>query len=250
MSEVQTLARGLQIIELLADVEGGLTTTELTEQLATDKSGISRLMNTLVKYRFADRDSQTRRYYLGSHLHELSRRAGQHAELRELVMPHLEQLGQLTHENAHAAVHASGQALTIADVPSTEPLRVVSEVGRRMPLHCSAVGKCLLAFAQFSHPATYPQFTEKTITNTARFERELDQIRRNGHALDDEELTLGVRGLAVPVRNREGRAVATIGLSGPTVRLTDALLPHFVSLLHENGRRRFRSIGVLPAEKT
>ena len=233
MTEVQTLARGLRIIERLADVEDGLTTTELTELLAVDKSSMSRLMGTLVKYRFVERDGQTRRYFLGTHIQELGRRAGQHAKLRDLVQPHLQQLGAQTSENAHVAVYASPQALTIADVPSTEPLRVVSEVGRRMPLHCSAVGKCLLAFAQIPLPNNYPQFTSRTIVDVQQLELQLEQVRYQGYALDDEELTLGVRGLAAPIRNREGRTIAAIGLSGPTVRLTFDNIPKLVELLKQ-----------------
>lgn len=231
MSEVQTLARGLKIIDLLADAEGGLTASELIEQLEIDKSGVSRLMKTLVKYRFADRDSETRRYFLGAHVHELGHRAGQHAALRDLVQPFLVKLSGRSNENAHVAVISSAQALTIADQPSTQPLRVVSEVGRRMPLHCSAVGKCLLAFTGANLPTSLPRFTDKTIIDEAQLIDQLENIRQRRYALDDEELTLGVRGLAVPIRNREGRTVATLGLSGPAVRLTTEAIPSLVNLL-------------------
>lgn len=231
MSEVQTLARGLKIIDLLADTEEGLTATELIDHLGIDKSGISRLMSTLVKYRFVDRDDESRRYYLGVHVHELGHRAGQHATLRDLVQPYLVRLSAQSNENAHVAVYSSSQALTIADQPSTEPLRVVSEVGRRMPLHCSAVGKCLLAFGEVAFPSTFQSFTEKTITDEDALIQQLDEIRHQQYALDDEELTLGVRGIAVPIRNREGRVVATLGISGPSVRLTLDAIPSVVTLL-------------------
>ena len=246
MSEVQTLARGLRILELLADTEDGLSSTELTGLLSIDKSSISRLMKTLVKYRFADRDSQTRRYFLGTHIQDLGQRAGQHAELRELATPHLKRLGVMTSENAHIAVYASPHALTIADVPSTAPLRVVSEVGRRMPLHCSAVGKCLLAFSSIPLPTSQPSFTKKTIEDTRKLSVQLNQIRRQKFALDDEELSLGVRGLAVPIRNREGRTIATMGLSGPTVRLTNEAIPSLVELLKKTAGQVSAELGYIP----
>ena len=132
MAEVQTLARGLRILELLAEYEDGLSSTELAELIDVDKSSMSRLMNTLVNYRFAERDEQTRRYYLGTHVQELGRRAGQHASLRDIAQEHLQALATETRENAHVAVYSAPHALTIADIPSTEPLRVVSEVGRRV----------------------------------------------------------------------------------------------------------------------
>lgn len=246
MSEVKTLARGLRILELLAEVEGGMTSTELAEQLAIDKSSMSRLMNTLVSYGFAERDEQTRRYFLGTYMQELGRRAGQHASLRDLVEPYLQHLSSLTGENAHVAVYAAPHAVTIADVPSTEPLRVVSEVGRRLPLHCSAIGKCLLAFAALPLPTSFARYTSRTIVDAAQLKLQLEQIRYQGYALDDEELTLGVRGIAVPIRNREGRTIATMGLSGPTVRLTFEQLPRLVELLSQAARDVSAELGFQP----
>lgn len=231
MAEVQTLARGLQILELLAEFEDGLSSTELAELIEVDKSSMSRLMNTLVSYRFAERDEQTRRYFLGTHVQELGRRAGQHAYLRDLAQAHLQDLATTTHENSHIAVYSFPHALTIADIPSTEPLRVVSEVGRRVPLHCSAIGKCLLAFSEIPLPTSYTRYTDNTIVDAEELTTQLESIRINQYAIDDQELTLGVRGLAVPIRNREGRTIATMGLSGPSVRLTYERIPEFLDLL-------------------
>lgn len=249
MSEVQTLARGLQIVELLADTEDGLTTTQLVEQIKLDKSTVSRLMKTLENYRFAERDPQTRRYFLGTHIRELGRRAGRYAKLREIADPHLQHLGSLTGENAHMAVYSPPHALTIADVPSTEPLRVVSEVGRRMPMHCSAVGKCLLAFADLPIPPDIMRYTNRTLTELPQVELQLEQIRLQAYALDDEELTLGVRGLAVPIRNREGRSIASLGLSGPTVRLTFDNIPKFVDYLWKASQAISAELGYLADKK-
>jgi len=233
MAEVQTLARGLRIIEILAAHNEGMSSTELASLLDVDKGSMSRLMTTLVNYGFADRDEQTRRYFLGAYVQELGKRAGQYASLRDVAQPHLESLASDTHENAHIAVYSMPYALTIADIPSTEALRVVSEVGRRIPLHCSAVGKCLLAFAEAPLPTQMKRYTANTITSLEMLNRQLREIRHDKFALDDEELTIGVRGLAVPIRNREGRVIATMGISGPTVRLTDEAIPDLVRMLKQ-----------------
>ena len=115
--------------------------------------------------------------------------------------------------------------------PQQKPLRVVSEVGRRVPLHSSAIGKCLLAFSEIPLPEQMKRYTDRTIVEIRQLELELEQIRFQGYAVDDEELTLGVRGIASPIRNREGRTIATIGLSGPSVRLTLDIIPKFAELL-------------------
>lgn len=219
MSEVQTLARGLKILNLLAQADDGLGSGELADTLEIDKGAMSRLMQTLEKYGYAERDPASRRYYVGSHLHELSRQAGQHASLRELTMPLLEQLNRETTENAHLAILRGESAVTIADVASQQVLRVVSEVGRRLPLHASAVGKCLLAFNELTLPKQLNRYTAHTLCNKKKLHAALEEIRLTNESIDNEELTEGVRGLAVPVRNREGRVVASLGISGPSVRL-------------------------------
>ena len=101
----------------------------------------------------------------------------------------------------------------------------------------------MLAFGTYPLPNSYAQFTTHTITDETRFQQQLDQIRQDNYAFDDEELTLGVRGLAVPIRNREGRSVATIGLSGPTVRLTAAHIPTFVALLQKTAANISAELG-------
>ncbi len=219
LSEVQTLARGLKILDLLASADDGLASGELAEQMGMDKGAMSRLMKTLVSYGYAERDAGSRRYFLGHHLIEISRNAGQHGSLRELATPLLELLNQQTTENAHLAIMQGDHAVTIADVASQQTLRVVSEVGRRLPMHASAVGKCLLAFNELAVPDTLRRYTEQTVCDTTKLMKELESIRLSGQALDNEELTTGVRGFAVPVRNREGRVIASLGISGPTVRL-------------------------------
>ena len=231
MSEVQTLARGLKILNLLAEAPDGLGSSELADTLGIDKGAMSRLMKTLVAYGYAERDPASRLYYIGSHLSELSRHAGQHASLRELAMPLLESLSRETSENAHLAIARGEQAITIADVASEQVLRVVSEVGRKLPLHASAVGKCLLAFSEQAIPSELKRYTTKTICNRRKLQTVLEHIRLSNEALDDEELTPGVRGLAVPVRNREGRVIGSVGVSGPTVRLPlEGLESNFVLL--------------------
>ncbi|MEM7257876.1 MAG: IclR family transcriptional regulator [Pseudomonadota bacterium] len=249
MSEVQTLARGLKILNLLAESTDGLGSSELADLLAIDRGAMSRLMQTLEKYGYAERDPASRRYFVGAHLHEMSRHAGQHAALRELATPLLEQLNRDTTENAHLAILRGDHAVTIADVASQHTLRVVSEVGRRLPLYASAVGKCLLAFNESSIPGELNRYTEKTLVDTNALKNNLEKIRQTQKSIDDEELTIGVRGLAVPVRNREGRVIASLGISGPSVRLRmEDTHTHF-QMLQLCATSMSRQLGYEPPEK-
>jgi len=220
MSEIQSLARGLIIINLLASSNTAVSVTEVAKQLKIDKSSASRLIKTLVKYDYAERDKNTRRYRLGDTVRKLAWPQEDHALLQEIGLPFLRQLVAKTGENAHLAVNIGNVALVIADVESTEALRVVSEVGRQERLYCTAVGKCLLAFSDGTVPDELPRLTQHTITDRLQLENHLEKIRKQGYAIDDEEKTIGIRCLAAPVYDATEKAVASIGISGPASRLT------------------------------
>ncbi|HVO69393.1 MAG TPA: IclR family transcriptional regulator C-terminal domain-containing protein, partial [Aggregatilineaceae bacterium] len=104
-------------------------------------------------------------------------------------------------------------------------LRVVGGIGRKIPLHSTAVGKALLAFSDLPVPAHLESETSRTITDLARLLEHLEHVRAQGYALDDEEHHEGVRCIAAPVYDYMGSAIATIGISGPTVRVTDDRIP-------------------------
>ena len=243
MSEVQTLARGLRILEILAAAQDSVGVTELSKKIGVDKGSVSRLVQTLVKYRFAERDQKTRRYRLGSKISQMNQQMERHTHLNQLAKPFLHELVDKTGENAHLAVYAQKKALVIADVESPASLRVVSGVGRRIPLYCTAVGKSLLAFCNVPLPEYLPQLTPRTITDYDEFTLHLEQIAHAGIAVDDEEHIIGVRCLAAPVYDYSGKAIAAIGISGPAVRVTPQHLPKLIKIVTNIATALSKSLG-------
>jgi IclR family KDG regulon transcriptional repressor len=225
MGEMQTLARGLQILDLIADADRALGVTEIARLLHLDKSSVSRLVKTLVNYDYVQPDTASRGYILGKRVRQVSWHYLNRMPVREKAKPYLYRLVEQTGECAHTAVYSGGKALMIDDVEAEASLRVVGGIGRLIPLHCTAVGKALLAFSDLPLPASLERETARTITDHTAFCAHLDEIRAQGYALDDEEHQQGVRCMAAPVYDYMGAAVAAIGISGPTVRVTDDRLP-------------------------
>jgi IclR family KDG regulon transcriptional repressor len=225
MSEMQTLARGLQILDLIADTDRALGVTEIASLLQLDKSSVSRLVKTLVNHDYVQPDNGSRGYVLGKRVRQISWHYLNRMPVREKAKPYLYRLVEQTGECAHTAVYSGGKALMIDDVEAEASLRVVGGIGRLIPLHCTAVGKALLAFSDLPLPLSFEQETARTITDHAAFCAHLDEIRDQGYALDDEEHQEGVRCMAAPVYDYMGAAVAVIGISGPSVRVTDARIP-------------------------
>lgn len=219
MAEMQTLARGLMILEKLAEAPDGLGITELAEMFEVDKGSMSRVLQTLSSYGFAEKAEKTRKYLLGPQIVRLSRTVLTRMPLRETAKPYLQKLVDLTGECAHIAILTRGEALYIDQAESPSALRVTTGVGTLAPLHCTALGKILMAYANPPFPEHFESYTVRTITDPTAVRHHIDQVRTQGYAMDDEEYNLGVRCIAVPVFDYRDRCVAAIGISSPTSRL-------------------------------
>jgi DNA-binding IclR family transcriptional regulator len=236
MAEIQSLARGLKILDILGQAQAGASITELAEALGVDKASASRLVATLVNYGYAEKDPQTRRFHLGPQVVPLSRSVLARLSMREAAKPFLRELMQRTGECAHLAVPAQGKVLYIDQVESPATLRVNAQVGTMNPMHCTALGKVLLAFGDMELPATLESFTPHTLTDPDRLRKNLEQVCAQGYAVDDEEFDLGVRCIAVPVFDFRGRPSGSIGISGPTTRVTPERLPEMAAVVIEIGK--------------
>ena len=236
MAEIQSLARGLKILEILGQAQDGVSITELAESLGVDKGSASRLVATLASYGYAEKDERTRRYHLGLQVVSLSRSLLTRLPLRETAKPFLRELMERTGECAHLAIPARGKVLYIDQVESPATLRVNAQVGTMNPLHCTALGKVLLAFGDLELPAVLESFTPHTLTDPHRLRKNLEQVRARGYAEDDEEFDLGVRCIAVPVFDFRGKLVGSMGVSGPATRVTPERLPELAVVVLEVGK--------------
>jgi DNA-binding IclR family transcriptional regulator len=139
---------------------------------------------------------------------------------RDEAKPYLRELVAITNECAHLAIAAQGQVLYIDQVDSPATLRVNADIGHLAPLHCTALGKVLLAFGSVPLPTELTAHTPRTITNSEALQMHLEQVKRQGYAIDDEEYDYGVRCIAAPVYNLNGEMVAAMGISGPSNRMS------------------------------
>lgn len=234
MAEIQSLARGLRILEIMADCENGIGITELADQLGVDKSTASRLVQTLLKDGFVQKAKDDRSYTLGPMLVNLSRSVITRMPLRDTAKPYLKKLVEVSGECSHIAIYAQGKALYIDQMESSSTLRVNVEVGQLAPLHCTALGKILLAFGNYPLPVELEGHTEKTITDLQTLEKELETVRDKGYAIDDEEFDNDVRCISVPVFDFREKLVGAIGISGPSARLgmkeIETLAPQIIQI--------------------
>jgi DNA-binding IclR family transcriptional regulator len=236
MAEIQSLARGLTILEILGQSPSGASVTEVADILGVDKGSASRLMSTLAKHGYSEKDPITRRYTLGPQIIKLSGSLLTRNPLYASAKPFLKQLMERTGECAHLAILAQGKALYIDQVESPATLRVNVRVGQMAPLHCTALGKILLAHSGAELPVSLEAFTPKTITDPEALQQQLETVRQQGFALDNEEFDPCVCCIAVPVYDFSNRVAGAMGISGPATRLTVEKLPELIATVVEIGK--------------
>jgi DNA-binding IclR family transcriptional regulator len=216
--------KALAILTHVAGASGPLTLAELSAAAALPKPTVHRLSRLLEQAGLLGKDMLTRRYVVGPALLELGFNALRHAPTQRNRRLLLERLSEKLGETVNLAVLAGDEVLYLDRVESSWPLRMDFKPGSRVPIHATANGKLLLAWAQ---PAARTRLlrrlrltalTARTITERTRLEAQLVAIRRQGYSEDDEEFLAGVCCLAVPVRDRRGHVVAGLAVSAPSAR--------------------------------
>ena len=246
-SGVQSVHRTLDVLEALAGGGGRLQVAEIAAAADLPIATTHRLVRTLVERGYL-RQLADRTYALGFRLVPLGAAASLlmgsdvDAVLRELV----DELG----ETANVAVLSGDQAEYVAQVPSRFTMRMFTEIGRRVDLHSTGVGKALLSQLSADEVAAIvrrrgmPRHTEHTIQTELALRAELDRIRQEQFAIDEEEQELGVRCVAVGVPAVSLGGVA-VSVSGPTARMTPSVLERAVPLLHVAAKRL--AVGLVPS---
>lgn len=227
---VKSVSRALDIITLVSLKKGGLGVTEIAKQIDINKSSVYRILSTLAQYGYVEQDSETGRYKLGYKFLEISSKLLESIDLRAEALPFLQELESETNEVIHLVVYDQGEVVYIEKLEGNETLRMHSKVGKRAPMHCTSVGKTILAHLPSSEVLEIlerkglPYHTDKTITNKDVFLQELVKVKQKGYALDLEENEYGITCIAVPIFDHLGKVIASASISGPTMRMTSERL--------------------------
>jgi len=225
-SGARTLARGLDILELLASAARPMGVTELGEHLGLDKSTAHRLLTTLVKRGYARQEPESRNYALGAQALVLYDAFQSQTGLQQVCRPLLQELTDLTGETSHLAVLSGVNIVFVDWVCTPQVMGVRTVVGRSEPAHCTALGKAILVALpekqreDILRGAALHAYTDRTPVTLDELQSDLEASSIRGWALDNEEFLLGVRCLAAAVLDCTGHPVAALGISGPASRLS------------------------------
>ncbi|WP_411112176.1 IclR family transcriptional regulator [Streptomyces sp. c-19] len=227
---VPAVTRALDILELFLDGDGTLSTPEIVRRLGLPRTTVHELVATLTARSYlVPVPEQPGRYRLGVRPYQLGSRYAEQLDLAAEGQRVARAVAETCDETVHVAVLEDTSVIYIAKVDSTHAVRMVSAAGRRLPAHCTSVGKMLLASlpeeelaARVPDGAELVAMTPHSVTDPATLRAALADVRRRGIALESRESNPDVTCVAAPVRDRGGRVVAALSISVPMIRWSDA----------------------------
>jgi DNA-binding IclR family transcriptional regulator len=238
-SSVGTLSRGLDVLELFDASASELSQKEISEALGLPMPTVHRLTALLTERGWLDRDPLTRRLRLGLGVARLMPALMAGLRLPELARPHLVRFASTVHETVNVAILDGSEVVYLLSESSDRVLTSQVTVGTRLPAHCIALGKCLLAQLPEDVARTalgdepYGRRTEHTQTTWAELAPDLATIRDTGLSVSEEEYEIGLVSLAVPVSWIEGPGTAAINVSLPATRATPEFRKELTRALRE-----------------
>jgi IclR family pca regulon transcriptional regulator len=225
---VGSLQKGLDVMAILAAHPAGMTLTEVAGEAGLTRAGARRFLLTLTASGYAQQDG--RRFALTPRLLGRARQWLDGTSLWSFAEPHMRHVAAALKEACSAAVLSEEDVVYVARVPGERIMSVALHVGTRLPAYCTSMGRVLLSgqtedeLRRFLDRAEIRKLTEKTVTDREKLFAIICQASADGYALVDEELEIGLRSIAVPIRDRSGRIVAAVNVSTQSARFTVAAM--------------------------
>ena len=230
---IQSIERGFRLIERVTHYAEGATLSELSRDTGLHSSTVFHLLKTLDSLGYLQQQKQTKRYRVGRRIYALAAFCLDENEMVAVAQPFVDRLAEATGESAHFALWCGEEVLIAARSRGRSPFQLNERAGILRPVHCTAIGKALLAGLSDGELALrlgagpLAAFTPKTVTDPAELMRQIAQVRADGLAFDDSEYNEEARCIAAMVRDFSGRVIGAIGFSGPIWRVSLADLSRF-----------------------
>jgi DNA-binding IclR family transcriptional regulator len=249
---LSSVANAIRLTKAFSEAEYEMGISALAARLGLAKSTVHRLATTLVEYDILEQNRETGKYRLGLALFELGTLVRRKMDAASASHNEITALAESTGETVQLALLDHLSVLYIRIRESKQAVRMSSSLGSRAPAHCTSVGKALLAHQPPELVAQVVEnglkrYTVNTITDPAALMDELASIRARGYAVDDEEIEVGLRCVAAPIRDHSGHVVAAISVAAPVQRMTKKNIQSTVPGVVAAAEAISRRLGYLPS---
>ncbi|HEX6820759.1 MAG TPA: IclR family transcriptional regulator [Candidatus Sulfotelmatobacter sp.] len=238
--DITALQRGLRLLHLFSESPRGLTAKQVAALSRLPVSTVHRFLANLVTAGFLNRDGEGT-HHLGIACFSIGQAAVGQLDIRRLSLPYLRELNQQTRETIHLTVRHGLSAVYVEKLDSPEPVRIHSRIGAAVPLHCTAVGKVMLAYMppeeqdRIISQIDLKRLTPNSVGNVQELKTELYRVRKNGYACDLEEHELHIRCVAAPIWDHTGSVQSSVSITAPTLRMPVTRLRQLAPLIQAAG---------------
>ncbi len=237
MSErlIQSIERAANVLELFLTTSPELSVKEISEKLQLSKSTVHGIIKTLEHRGYLQQNPEDLKYKLGIKLFTLGNFVGKHLDIGNIARPIIRDLADELNETVHLVTLQRDEVVYIEKVEGPRALTIYSHIGKRAPVHCTGVGKAILAYLseievdRLLSSASLEAFTEHTMTDVNQIKKHLVSVRETGYAVDDEEIELGLKCIAAPIFNHKGNVIASISCAAPKMRLDEEKQPKVIA---------------------
>lgn len=229
---INSLVKSMKVLEQLVE-KGEMSILELTESSGMGKSTVHRILGTFKAMGYVDQNKENLKYFPTLKIFQLGTKASNRIPLKKIIRPYLQEIYDKCHETVNFGIVDSGDLIYLDKIVTSEPLRVDLEIGNKVSAYCTGIGKVILAFTDGLDVSKIDlkKMTENTVDSPEKLMEQLDFIRKNGYIIEHEEYIPGLTCIAVPIRNKEDKALAGISISVPSLRLNDKSEKELVKLL-------------------
>lgn len=234
---IETLSRGLQILEVFSAESPSLSLAEISAAVELDKSTVFRFVHTLEELDYLERDPETKRYRPGLRVLRLGFTALNGLEVAQIAQPHLKALSAQCGETTNMTIRDGAEIVYVARYSTQQIISVNLQLGSRLPVYCTSMGKAQLIdlsrqeLRDLLGEGPYAKVGPNTITTLGDLVAELDKVRQQGYAINDEDLAAGLRSVAAPIRRHNGEIAAAVNISVPSARASRQELENILATM-------------------
>jgi len=244
-----TIEKALDVLEIFLDRDDEIGLSEIASLSGLNIATAHRIVLTLVNRGYLSQKRKRQKYSLSTKFLQYSNVLSRRMKIRDIAFPIVDALNKMVGESVNIAIMDRNEVVYIEHIETKKSLRIFTQVGNRVPLYCTGVGKIFLAHMSddelqnsLSSTDLVPH-TVNTVTDIERLKQELEQVKTEGVATDNEEMEIGVKCIASPVKNSEGSVIAAISVSGPTARLGNKRVNEIKTLVKSCAAEVSRALG-------
>lgn len=237
--KVKSLSKALSILECFSAERPELGITDICGMLRLNKSNVHNIVSTFERHGYLTQNPETNKYRLGLSILKLGNIISSSIQDRDVILPHIKQIANETDEIAYYGIMHENSLLYLDYACTSGSIFEKSKMGVTAPLHCTATGKAMLAYLPENKleeilQMEFKVLTEWTIASKEQMRIEVDKIRKRGYSIDNMEHEYGIKGVGVPILDKNGYPFAAISVSGPSLRFDDAKIEIFAALLKKH----------------